>query len=289
MTELTFPASHELAQGWTRERQVQFLDHLARNGNVSAACARVRLSREAAYRLRRRDAAFARGWAAAMVLARDANVEVMADRAIHGVEEDIWYRGELVGTRRKYDTRLLLAHVARLDKAAEDTAAQRDAGRFDELLACISGEPVPENLQSENDILPLCREESAHEAASEAEDALCQATLDESGKEPDEQAYLQAFNAGHAEGLLCWDMWFTNACDYIDLLAESDPDDPYGEQAESEPWTLSDVSTDTRDTSTDEGEAEGASGFHAGGDSDANEDGDPDSDADGDSSTSPTL
>src|SRR5690606_20097521 len=114
-------------RGWTRERMAQFLDYLSEKGNVAAACKRVGLSREAAYRQRRRDAAFARGWAAAMVLAHDASVQVLADRAIDGIEEEVWNRGEMVGTKRKYDTRLLLAHLARLDKAAEDQAAQRDA------------------------------------------------------------------------------------------------------------------------------------------------------------------
>jgi hypothetical protein len=32
--------------GWTPERKVAFLDHLAQKGNVRAACARVGLSRE---------------------------------------------------------------------------------------------------------------------------------------------------------------------------------------------------------------------------------------------------
>ena len=126
---------YALVRGWTPERQTRFLDHLALKGNVHASCRRVGLSREAAYRLRRRDRLFARGWAAAMVKAHDASIEVLADRAIEGVEEPIYHRGELVGTRRRYDTRLLLAHIARLDKLLEDEAAQTDAGRFDELLA----------------------------------------------------------------------------------------------------------------------------------------------------------
>ncbi|HSQ95591.1 MAG TPA: hypothetical protein VLM18_05765 [Croceibacterium sp.] len=105
---------YTLVRGWTPERMTRFLDHLAQKGNVQASCKRVVLSREAAYRLRRRDPLFARGWAAAMVKAHDASIEVLADRAIDGVEEPIYHRGELVGTRTRYDTRLLLAHIARL-------------------------------------------------------------------------------------------------------------------------------------------------------------------------------
>jgi hypothetical protein len=110
------PDACPLVSGWTPESRARFLDHLAGKGNVRAACKRVGLSREAAYRLRRRDPLFARGWAAALVKAHDACVEVLAERAIDGVEEPVFYRGEQVGMRRKYDSRLLLAHLARLDK-----------------------------------------------------------------------------------------------------------------------------------------------------------------------------
>ena len=146
-------------RGWTPAARTRFLEHLALKGHVRAACAHVGLSAEAAYRLRRRDPLFARGWAAALVLAHDHGEQVLAARAIDGVEEPVYYRGEQVGTRRKYDTRLLLAHLARLDRMAENRAAQRDAGRFDDLLAVLAGAPCPEGLAGE-DALPLPREQA---------------------------------------------------------------------------------------------------------------------------------
>ncbi|MFS0848148.1 hypothetical protein AB3M93_01605 [Novosphingobium panipatense] len=123
---------------WDASRKVRFLHHLSEKGDVSAACARVGMSRTSAYLLRRRDAAFAAGWEAALVLARRHVEEVLATRALDGVEEAVWFRGELVGSRRRYDTRLLLAHLARLDRVAEETADH--AGRFDEALASVAGE-----------------------------------------------------------------------------------------------------------------------------------------------------
>ena len=78
-----------LVRGWTPERMTRFLDDPAEKGNVRGACWHVGKSREAAYRLRRRDPLFARGWAAAMVNSHDAGVEVLADRAIDCVEEPI--------------------------------------------------------------------------------------------------------------------------------------------------------------------------------------------------------
>src|SRR6187402_751267 len=115
--------------GWSETRKIRFLDDLARHGNVRAACAAVGMSHEAAYQLRRRDPLIARAWAAALELAREASVQVLACRAIDGVEEDVWHRGEVVGTRRRYDSRLLLAHLARLDAAADSGSAREDAGR----------------------------------------------------------------------------------------------------------------------------------------------------------------
>ena len=127
---------HYLALPFTAERQVRFLHHLAHGGHVRRACARVGISPQSAYVHKRRDAAFARGWDAALVLARDAAEEVLAERALEGTHETIFYRGEAVGTRVRFDGRLLLAHLARLDKRhAEAPAAQAVAARFDDYLA----------------------------------------------------------------------------------------------------------------------------------------------------------
>ena len=145
MTDITEPFAHAPARGWTPELKARFLDRLAAHGNARAACRAVDLSAEAAYRLRRRDPFFARGWAAALVLARENGVQALAERAIEGVEEQIYYRGELVGTRRRYDARLLLAHLARLDAMVGDNAACADAGRFDELLNCVATGELGEN------------------------------------------------------------------------------------------------------------------------------------------------
>ena len=123
--------------GWLPEIRVKFLEALSRTGNVGAAAYYVQRSRQSAYDLRRRDPDFARGWQAALVLARDVAEDVLQERAIDGIEEPVYYHGEVVGTRRRYDSRLLLAHLGRLDKAAEQIPARRAAARFEELMAAI--------------------------------------------------------------------------------------------------------------------------------------------------------
>ena len=71
------------------------------------------------------------------MLAREEAQDKLQERAIEGVEEEIFYHGEVVATRRRYDSRLLLALLARLDKIAEQIPAQRGAARFGDMLEAI--------------------------------------------------------------------------------------------------------------------------------------------------------
>ena len=126
-------------------RRAIFCERLAQCGNVRLACKAAAISPQTAYRTRRACADFAALWDAALVLARGVVEEVLADRALNGVEEAVFYHGEEVARRRRYDSRLLLAHLARLDRLAEraDTAALADG--FDAALAALEqGLPLPE-------------------------------------------------------------------------------------------------------------------------------------------------
>jgi hypothetical protein len=255
MTQPSTPTAPAVRHdGWTFARRAQFLEALSHNGNVLAACARVGMSREAAYRLRRREPAFARAWAAAQMVGREASAEVLGCRAIDGVEEEVWYRGELRGTRRRFDSRLLLAHVARLDKLAEaNEAAVADAERFDELVALACGAEAPEKLAYDGG-LPPGREQCIERASDQAELAWDRVRY---GPESDEAGDgADAYdNRGDADELLAqanvasdavveiaaaWDTWTAGACDTVDrLLAE--PLAPL--VATPEPGTPSDLST----------------------------------------------
>ena len=198
MSDQTPIAAAPSHRGWTPARKVQFLDHLAHDGAVRAACGRVGMSREAAYQLRRRDAAFARAWDAALMLARAVSAEVLECRAIHGVEEEVWYRGELVGTRRKYDSRLLLAHMARLDKLAEDDRAREDASRFDELLALVGGESADEGGEYDEDGLVAGRDEHIEFAAEDAEVAFAETWFAEHPETDEEEENYEDLSAEEA-------------------------------------------------------------------------------------------
>jgi hypothetical protein len=96
--------------GWTPERQVGFIRALAESGCVAEACRRVGLSAESAYELARRPDA--QSFRIAWDIAMDNAVRRVGDgafsRAINGTEIPHFYKGELVGTHRRYDERLTM-------------------------------------------------------------------------------------------------------------------------------------------------------------------------------------
>lgn len=120
---------------FTRARQVRFLENLATTGSVRSASVAAGVSHQTVYRARRGQGAFRTAWDAALLAALASAEDVLATRAIEGVEEQVYYHGEVVATRRRYDARLLLAHIARLDRltAREEVAAF--AEDFDSALA----------------------------------------------------------------------------------------------------------------------------------------------------------
>lgn len=129
---------------WTPEKQRTFLEALARGGSVKSAAAYVGMSREGAYRLRRRQEgrAFDRAWDAALIHARDLYAETLLETGLNGWTETVWYHGEEVGERTRFSPGLLLAALARLDAKANglDMAgdpAREAAAEFDEMVEAI--------------------------------------------------------------------------------------------------------------------------------------------------------
>ncbi|HEX8642906.1 MAG TPA: hypothetical protein VF702_03220 [Allosphingosinicella sp.] len=99
------------SDGWTEEKQRRFIEALADTGLVSTAAKAVGMSRENAYRLRRsaHGAAFARAWDAARDHAGGPLEDIAFERAIEGVEHNVYdENGEVVCTKRVYNDRLLM-------------------------------------------------------------------------------------------------------------------------------------------------------------------------------------
>jgi hypothetical protein len=117
-TDPLSPCRHD---GWTVERQRSFFAAIADGRTVREACAIVGMSNASAYAFRRRcgGSAFALGWQAATLLARDAVADLLYERAIEGVEEVVVSANGRTVYRRRYDHRLGLALLNRLDRQAE--------------------------------------------------------------------------------------------------------------------------------------------------------------------------
>lgn len=140
---LPAPASYH----WTPKLQRDFLESLATTGSVKIAAAKVGMSPSAVYQLKHRaaGAAFKLGCAAAVLIARGRLVDELLDRAIWGYDETaelLREEGRSFAKRRRLDSRLGLAMLARLDKmvetpaeVGEDMLAQLIAGDWPGFLA----------------------------------------------------------------------------------------------------------------------------------------------------------
>lgn len=160
---------------FTPDRQMRFCDQLATCGNVRMACALSGISAMTAYRTRRRDPLFAEVWDRALALARDHAEAVLAVRALEGIAEPVFHRGEVVGHRRRYDSRLLLAHLARLDRRCEVLDARAahgapgDVEAFDLMLARLGGlEEAETALPSRGEHVAQAEAEATRAALEEA-------------------------------------------------------------------------------------------------------------------------
>lgn len=137
--------------GWTVKRQVAFIEALAVQGSVTRAAARVGMSVESAYRLRRRPEAksFADAWTAAQAHATQKLVDLAFERAIDGVSVPVYHGGEVVGERQHYSDQLLMFLLRYHDPSRYGVFAKlmpvkvpdiraKKAGRLDKLLGRLT-------------------------------------------------------------------------------------------------------------------------------------------------------
>jgi hypothetical protein len=129
--------------GWTPERKRLFLERFAECGVLVEACEAAGMSAKSAYNLRDRDPLFAAGLDAACVKARAPLADEAYSRARNGVVERIYRDGAIVAEKHRYDNRLTMAVLARLDSRI-DRAEEKGAAhlalveRWDEYLDALS-------------------------------------------------------------------------------------------------------------------------------------------------------
>ena len=154
VTEITatLPADAPARQdGWTPERQRAFIEAIAEGHTVSDACRLVGMTKQSAYAFRKRaaGAAFALGWSAANLLARDTLADALLVRALEGQVETYTRPDGATWTRHRHDNRLASAMLARLDRqiesapGAEAEAARLIAREFEAFLDLIDRNAGP--------------------------------------------------------------------------------------------------------------------------------------------------
>jgi len=116
--------------GWTPMRQARFIGFLAQTGCVRKAAQLVGLTRESAYRLRKRSGAgsFIAAWTTALTGQSQPKWKFTpADRmplALDGTLQPKLWRGRFTGVQRKSSISALLALVSGLDRMAAGADAE---------------------------------------------------------------------------------------------------------------------------------------------------------------------
>ena len=147
---------------------------LAETGRVALGCEYTGLSRQSAYALRARDALFAAGWAAACEIARIPLADALYEKAIDGVTDTIVKDGQVVATRHRFDSRLSVAVLHRLDKRCERAEDRGEAHlaivrRWDEWLGLIGkGEDAAAQEILETEILETAPHRQLRQLAESA-------------------------------------------------------------------------------------------------------------------------
>lgn len=188
-TLLPTPARTPRHDGWTPDRQRQFLERIANGATVERACGAVGLAVSSAYAFRQRAAGqgFALGWKAATLLSRDRGADELMTRAMDGITDTVTRADGSIWSRHRHDNRTALALLHRLDRMAEQApadpaaAAQSHAARlvaqeFDAFLDLIAQDRGPSHAG-----LFLARRigiEDAPAAAPELEPVLTLARAD---------------------------------------------------------------------------------------------------------------
>lgn len=126
--------------GWTPVRQAEFIGWLAETRCVKRAAARVGMSRESAYRLRRRTGAegFCAAWDAILGMPLEngkrapkakVTLDALFHRIAHGTYRPVLRDGRYAGTLHKPDNAALLSALGRLDRLSADPPARYDPAK----------------------------------------------------------------------------------------------------------------------------------------------------------------
>ncbi|MEQ1756309.1 MAG: hypothetical protein ABL973_19490 [Micropepsaceae bacterium] len=95
----------------TQAADERFFNRLGDGASVTEACADAGYTRQVVYRWRKFDRDFDERWVDALQIAYDLALEEADRRGRDGGDEPVYYKGKLVGQRRRYSDRLLLVRI----------------------------------------------------------------------------------------------------------------------------------------------------------------------------------
>jgi hypothetical protein len=159
---------------WTPRKMAEFLRALAATHSVKAAAKSVGMSRQSAYRLRSRlkGKAFDTAWDEAFHHSYRNLPYAALERALNGVEVPHYFRGELIGTSRRYDERLTISLLKLCTSSGAlvvggDDAVELQGRRFETLLAAIEAEG-----EAARDTAPACSRADPVDVSPPADEEL---------------------------------------------------------------------------------------------------------------------
>lgn len=131
--------------GWTPEKIYTFLMTLADTGCVADAARAATMSVQSAYRLRNRveGRAFNYAWEAALQIAKRQIADALIGRAVRGCVDVVTRNGVVVAERHRFDNRLSMAALTRLDQRLAADHDEAEAVRicveeFDDFAGIVS-------------------------------------------------------------------------------------------------------------------------------------------------------
>lgn len=130
--------------GWTAARQTGFIHRLAICGCVGTSARGVGMSRESAWRLRKRPGAgsFAAAWDEAARWGSDHMSDLGIERCLKGEVRPYYYRGRKVGVQVRFNDSLLIAVLNRFERPRRLPCADEDPVlALDRALANLAARP----------------------------------------------------------------------------------------------------------------------------------------------------
>lgn len=142
------PGAGSAGPRWTTRKMIEFLRALAATHSVKDAARAVGMSRQSAYRLRSRlkGMAFDAAWDEVFKHSYENLPYAALERALNGIEVPHYYKGELIGTSRRYDERLTATLLKMISSApclmlgSDVPGAKARGRRFEGLVARIEAE-----------------------------------------------------------------------------------------------------------------------------------------------------